>query len=51
MCAVEMALWGIIYSPSFMKIGAGFQPTLRFFLNNLSGYNIGITDGIYEVHH
>jgi hypothetical protein len=33
--AIEMALCGIIYIPSFMKFGAGVQAILRFCLRNL----------------
>jgi hypothetical protein len=40
----DMASCGIIYIPSFMKIDAGIQAILRFFLRNLRGCNIGITD-------
>jgi hypothetical protein len=35
--AVKMASGGMIHIPSFMKIGAGFQATIRFFLNSLEG--------------
>jgi hypothetical protein len=46
-----MASCGMIYMPSFMNMSEGVQAILRFFLNNLRGYNIGITDGwTYEVH-
>jgi hypothetical protein len=37
--------WHDIYIPSFMRIGMGFQPIIRFCLNNLKGSNVGITDG------
>jgi hypothetical protein len=43
--AVEMASCGMIYLPSFMKIGTGVQTILRFFLRNSRGCNVGITDG------
>jgi hypothetical protein len=43
--AAEMASGGIINVRSFMKIGRGIQAILRFCLNNLRGYNVGITDG------
>jgi hypothetical protein len=44
---VEMASDGMIYIPSFMKIGKGVQAILKFlsFLRNLGGCNIGIIDG------
>jgi hypothetical protein len=32
--AVEMASCGMIYVPSFMKIGTGVQAILRFYLSN-----------------
>jgi hypothetical protein len=44
-CAVEIASCGMIYIPSFMKIGKGIQAILRFCLRNLIGCNVGITDG------
>jgi hypothetical protein len=44
-CSVEMALCGMIYIPSFMKIGTGVQAILRFCLSKLRGCNVGITDG------
>jgi hypothetical protein len=34
-----------IYIPSFMSIDAGVQATISFSLRNLSGCNVGITDG------
>jgi hypothetical protein len=34
-----------MYVPSFMKISIGFQAILRFCLNNLKGYNFGISEG------
>jgi hypothetical protein len=43
--AVEMAFCGMIYIPSFMKIGTGVQAILRFCLRRLRGCNVGITDG------
>jgi hypothetical protein len=45
MYAVELVSSGIIYTPSFMKIGTGVQAILRFDLRNLRGCNYGITDG------
>jgi hypothetical protein len=44
-CAVEMGSVGMIYLPSFMKVGAGVQVILRFFLGDFKGCNVGITDG------
>jgi hypothetical protein len=41
----EMPLCGIILIPNFMKICADFQSMLRFYLNNLNGCNVGITEG------
>jgi hypothetical protein len=43
--AVEMASCGMIYIPSFMKIGTDVQAILRFSLTNLRGCNVDITDG------
>jgi hypothetical protein len=43
--AVEVASCGLIYIPSFMKIGADIQARLRFCLRNLRGCNVGISDG------
>jgi hypothetical protein len=43
--AIEMASCGMIYAPSFMKIGIGVQAMLRFCLISLNGCNVGITDG------
>jgi hypothetical protein len=42
--AVEIASYGMIYIPSFMKIGMGVQAILRLCLRNLKGCNFGITD-------
>jgi hypothetical protein len=42
-CAAEMGLGGMIYIPSFMKIGAGVEAILRFYLRNFYGSNAGIT--------
>jgi hypothetical protein len=48
--AVEMASCGIIYLPSFMKIGIGVQAILRIVLRILRGCDVGITDGrIYNI--
>jgi hypothetical protein len=35
------------YIRSFMKIGAGVQAVLRFYLRKMRGCNVGITDGRY----
>jgi hypothetical protein len=43
--AVEMALRGMIYVPSFMKIGTGVQAILRLCLKNLRCCNVDITGG------
>jgi hypothetical protein len=43
--AVKVASYGMIYLPSFMKIGTGVQAILRFCLRNLRVCNVGITDG------
>jgi uncharacterized protein YraI len=43
--AVEMASCGMIYIPSFVKIGTGVQAIVRFCLRNLRGCNVDITDG------
>jgi hypothetical protein len=45
MYAIEMASCGMIYLPSSMKIATGVQEILRFCLRNLTGCNVGITDG------
>jgi hypothetical protein len=43
---VEMTSDGMIYIPSFMKIGTGVQAILRFSpLRNPGVSNAGITDG------
>jgi hypothetical protein len=42
--AVELASCGMIYLPSFMKIGIGIQSILRFCLRNFKGCSVGITD-------
>jgi hypothetical protein len=50
--AVEMASCGMIYLPSFMKIGTGVQAILKFWIRKLKICNVGITDGRdYEVRH
>jgi hypothetical protein len=45
MYAVEMASCHMIYLPSFMKTGTGVQAILRFYLRNLRGRDVGITNG------
>jgi hypothetical protein len=35
----------MIYIPSFMKLGKGFQGIIRVCLSNMRGCNVGITDG------
>jgi hypothetical protein len=40
----EMASGGTIYVPSFMITGPGNQVIYGYYLNNLRGYNVGITD-------
>jgi hypothetical protein len=42
---VDMASGGIIYVPSFMKIGTDVQAIFTFGFSNLKGCNAGITDG------
>jgi hypothetical protein len=42
---VELASDGMIYIPSFMKIGTDIEGILRFCFSNLKGCNIGVTDG------
>jgi hypothetical protein len=41
--AFEMASCGMIYIPSFMKIGTGVQAILMFCFSNLNACNVGIT--------
>jgi hypothetical protein len=41
---VEMGSCGMIFVPSFMKIGPGIQEILRVVLSNWKGSNVGITD-------
>jgi hypothetical protein len=43
--AVEIALCGVIYLSSFMKMDTGVQAILRFRLRNLRGCDVGIADG------
>jgi hypothetical protein len=45
-----MASCGMINILSFMKAGVGVQAILRFYLRNLRGCNVDITDeGLYEL--
>jgi hypothetical protein len=44
MYIVEMALCGMIYIQSFMKLGIGVQAILSFGFRNLWGCNVIITD-------
>jgi hypothetical protein len=46
MYAVEMPSCGIIFLPSFIKIGTGIQVILRFCVSNLIGCNICKTKGM-----
>jgi hypothetical protein len=41
---VELATYGKIYLPSFMKVSRGVQAILRFRFSNFKDFNIGITD-------
>jgi hypothetical protein len=43
--AVGIALCGVIYVPSFMKIDTGIEAMLRCCHINLKGCNDGTTDG------
>jgi hypothetical protein len=42
---VAIASCGMIYVPSFMKIGTGVQGVLRFCHSKLRFCNVGITEG------
>jgi hypothetical protein len=46
MYAFDMGSCGMIYIPSFIKIGTGVQQILRFCLRNLRGRIVGITDDL-----
>jgi hypothetical protein len=50
MYAVDMGSGGMVYIPSFMKIGTSVEAILRFCLRNLKGCNVCITDRRDEVH-
>jgi hypothetical protein len=41
---VKMTSYGMLYIPSFMKVGTCFEGILRFCLRNLKCCNVGITD-------
>jgi hypothetical protein len=43
--AVEMASCGMMYIPSFMKIGMDVHAMLMFCLSNLRVFNVDITNG------
>jgi hypothetical protein len=45
-CTIQADSSRMIHIPIFMKIGTGFHGILRFYLSNLKGCNVGITDGI-----
>jgi hypothetical protein len=45
MNAAEMAMCGMTYVPSIMKIGEGIQAIIKFRLRNLRGCNVDITEG------
>jgi hypothetical protein len=50
--AIDMFSGSMMYILSFMMSGTGARSILRFYLKNLRGCNIGITDGRdYEVRH
>jgi hypothetical protein len=40
-----MGLCGMMYIPSFLKIGTGVTAILRFCFSSLRGCSVGITDG------
>jgi hypothetical protein len=40
-----MTSGGMIHIPSFMTVGTGVQAILRFYLSNLRGSNVDITEG------
>jgi hypothetical protein len=43
--AIQMASFGMIYPPIFMKISIGVQAILRSCFRKFRGCNIGITGG------
>jgi hypothetical protein len=42
---VQMASCGLIFLPSFMKIGKCFRAIIRFGLSNMNDCNVGIIEG------
>jgi hypothetical protein len=44
MLSIPVGSGGMIYVPSFVKIGAGIQAILRFWFSNLNDCNVSITD-------
>jgi hypothetical protein len=46
---LEVALCGMIYILSYMKIGRDAKEMLRVCLRNLRGSNVVITDGDHEL--
>jgi hypothetical protein len=44
-CTVQVGSGGMMYIPSFMKIGKDVEGILRFCRRNLKGCNVGITEG------
>jgi hypothetical protein len=42
--SIKMALYGMMYIPSFMEIDPSVQGMLRFCLSNLNDCNVGIID-------
>jgi hypothetical protein len=44
--AAEMGSVGMIYIPSFIKIGLGIRAILKgYYLDNIRSCSVGITDG------
>jgi hypothetical protein len=43
--AIKMMLSGMIYVPSFIKIGTGVEAILRYNIRNLRGCNASIDAG------
>jgi hypothetical protein len=46
---IDMASYGMIYIPSFVKIDPWINAILRFLLKNLRWYNVGINEGAINV--
>jgi hypothetical protein len=44
MYGIGMTSYGMIFLPSFMKIGIGVQAVLRYCPSNLKGCNVGIIE-------